>query len=228
MFTSPSTVRRTAFASWVAAWSGVVLAPLHALARFATVDGAADLETAITRAWAVPAADVLAPLLDWASPETVYVTYGKLWFPIMAIAVLAALVVRAARTPGRAERWAWRVFLIGLVLGTLGGFGSYYVSLVTPTAVDASANLLSFPGIVIGLVGSTWLGIVLLYRRFRPIATGLLLATWLVSLVVLSTVVALGAAVLPVVWAFALATRSLARQATASSAKLETAQTAEA
>jgi hypothetical protein len=76
--TPPSrTARAVARGAFVAAVTGTVLAPLHALSRHATADGAEDLESPLVRAWAEPAADVLSPLLTWSDPDTVYLTYGK-------------------------------------------------------------------------------------------------------------------------------------------------------
>lgn len=69
--------------AWVSAWVGLVAGQLHALSRFATSDGAEDLELPATAAWAVPAAKALSPLLDWGDADLVYVTYGKIWFPFV-------------------------------------------------------------------------------------------------------------------------------------------------
>jgi hypothetical protein len=64
--------------AWVVAWIGLVLAPIHALSRFATAAGSGDLDSAVVRAWAVPAARALRPLLTWSDADTVYVAYGRL------------------------------------------------------------------------------------------------------------------------------------------------------
>ena len=61
----------------------------------------------MTAAWAEPAADVLAPLLNWADPDVVYVTYGKIWFPVFLAFTLCAFVVyrrRAAAWGSRSGR----------------------------------------------------------------------------------------------------------------------------
>ncbi len=55
--------------------------------------------------------EALAPLLTWSDPQTVYLTYGKLWIPVYAASALCALVVRSHRRPGRLEAWGWRVYL---------------------------------------------------------------------------------------------------------------------
>ena len=66
--------------AWWMAWVGLVGGQLHALSRFATDDGKDDLALPLTAAWAVPAADLLDPLLSWSDPVEVYLSYGKLWF----------------------------------------------------------------------------------------------------------------------------------------------------
>ena len=144
-----------------------VWAPLHALARFATEDGKKDLESGAVRAWAEPARDALGPLLDWGSADTVYTTYGKLWFPLFLVATLSAFAVRARRGEVRgAEKWGWRVALLGYVLLTASTFGDYW----TPW-MDASFVALGLPGLLFGVFGSLALGIGLLRRGFRPRTT---------------------------------------------------------
>ena len=75
--------------------------------------------------------------------------------------------------------------------------------------MSASFAYLGIPGLLISVAGSTVLGIALLRRRYRPRPTGWLLATWLPTLVALSGLIALGAALLPMLWAWALAGRIL-------------------
>jgi hypothetical protein len=188
----------------VAACAGTILAPIHALSRFATADGAGDLDSFIVRAWAVPAARWLRPLLDWSDPMTVYITYGRVWLPILLAATACAFAIRHRRDPLRLERRGWRLALPGYVLATASVVGDYW----TPW-MDTSFAYLGIPGMLISVVGSTVLGIALLRRRFRPRLTGWLLATWLPALVALSSLIALGAALLPMLWAWALAGRIL-------------------
>jgi hypothetical protein len=194
-------IGRTAFSAAVA---GTVLAPIHALSRFATADGKEDLESGLVRAWAEPAAERLSPLLDWAGVDTVYVTYGKLWAPIFLAALLCAFAVRRRRTPTGAERWGWRLTLIGMVGMTVGVTGSYW----TPLLSEFFA--VTIPFMLTAMIGATTLGICLLRRGFRPRATPVLLALWLPLMVVLSSLIALGAATLPMVWAFGIAGWALA------------------
>ncbi len=214
MHISPTAARFIAKATWIAAWVSLVLAPLHALARFATVDGSQDLESGIVRAWAVPAADRFHSLLNWSGPDTVYLTYGKVWVPIVALTLAAAYVVRGSRDEvTRSERWAWRISFVSMWMLTLGAIGSYVGSLIDPRLVNGAAGALSFPALILSFVSFTWLGIVLLRRRFRPVATGVLLTGWIPAVLVLSSVVALGAALIPFIWAFALAARAVVANA---------------
>lgn len=190
-------------AALAAAVGGTVLAPIAALSRFATEDGKEDLESGAVRAWAEPAADALSPLLDWASPDTVYLTYGKLWTPILVATVLCAFAVRRHRTPTGAEKWGWRMTLTGLVGITVGVTTSYWTPLLD------EAFLLTLPFTLIGMIGAVVLGIGLLRRGFRPRTTGVLLILWLPAFFLLSSVIAMGAALLPILWAWAVAGWSL-------------------
>ena len=198
-----ATVGRAAF---VAAVAATVHAPVAALTRFATEEGKEDLESGVVRAWAEPAADVLAPLLEWGSADTVYLTYGKLWAPILLAAVLCAFAVRRHRTPSGAEKWGWRLTLTGITGIGIGVTTSYWTPLLD------EAFLLTIPFMLIGMIGGLVLGIGLLRRGFRPRATSVLLVAWLPAFFVLTDVIAMGAALLPVLWAFGLAGRALAAE----------------
>jgi hypothetical protein len=199
-----SAARAAGYLALVAASAGTILAPIHALSRFATADGAADLDSAVVRAWAIPAARLLRPLLDWSDPMTVYTTYGRVWLPILLAATACAFAIRRQRHPVGLERWGWRLALPGYVLATASIVGDYW----TPW-MDTSFAYLGIPGTLISVAGSTVLGIALLRRRYRPRLTGWLLATWLPAMIALSSLIALGAALLPMLWAWALAGRNL-------------------
>jgi hypothetical protein len=193
-------------AAWTAAWVGLVLAPIHALSRFATADGAGDLESSVVRAWAEPAARLLRPLLSWSDVDTVYKTYGKLWLPLLLVATICAFVVRRGRRPRGVERWGWRITLAGYVIATLSLIGDYY----TPW-MDQSFLFVGIPAILTSVLGSTVLGIALLRRGFRPRVTAWLLAVWLPLFFGLSSVIAMGAALLPMLWAWGIAGLALSR-----------------
>ena len=191
-------------AALTAAVAGTVLAPIAALSRFATAEGKEDLESGVVRAWAEPAAEVLSPLLDWAGADTVYTTYGKLWTPIFLAGLLCAFVVRRRRDPGRVETWGWRLTLTGLTGMTLGVTGSYWTPLLDEFFV------VTIPFMLIGVIGATTVGISLLRGGFRPRTTAFLLALWFPLMVVLSSVIAMGAGTLPMLWAWGVAGWALA------------------
>jgi len=199
-----STVRAAGRSAWIAAWAGVILSPIHALSRFATEEGREDLESS-SRFWAEPAAERVRPLLDWADPHTVYVTYGKGWLVLILAATVCAFLVRGTRRPHGLERVAWPVALTGLTLETVSVAGDYY----TPW-IDESFLFIGLPGMLISLIGSLLLGIALLRRRYRPRMTAWLLVLSFPLMLVLSELVAMGAAALPTLFAWGLAGRAMA------------------
>jgi hypothetical protein len=200
--------RAVGVAAWAAAWIGLVLAPIHALSRFATTDGAGDLDSSVVRAWAEPAARLLRPLLSWSDVDTVYVTYGRMWLPLIAVATACAVVVRRGHAPRGAERWVWRFTLAGYVIATLSVVGDYF----TPW-MDQSFAFVGIPGILLSVLASTVLGVALLRSGFQPRTTPLLLAAWLPLFFVLTSVIAMGAGLLPMLWAWGIAGLVLNRSA---------------
>mgnify|MGYP001616890497 CR=1 FL=1 len=182
---------------------GTVLAPIHALARYATEDGKSDLELPGPSVWAEPARNALEPILDWGSADTVYLTYGKGFVFLMAFVTLAAFAVRERRGPVHgAEKWGWRISLPGFVLLTAACLGEYW----SPW-LDESFAILAIPGLLISMIGCTVLGIALLRRGFRPRTSAVLLAGFIPLVIGLSELIALGAPLVALVWAFALALR---------------------
>lgn len=170
--------------TWITAWLGLVGGQLHALARHATPDGRGDLDQSpLTSLWSRPASEALSPLLDWADPHTVYVTYGKLWLPVCAAFTLCAFLVRAHRAPVGAERWGWRLVLTAHVLMTLSVVGDYF----TPW-IDQSFMFVGMPSAALMLLGAPLLGVALLRRGFRPRITAWLLILWLPSLLAITQV----------------------------------------
>jgi hypothetical protein len=65
--------------------------------------------------------------------------------------------------------------------------------------------------VLISLFGSTLLGAALLRRAFLPRTTGWLLVAWIPLFFGLTSVMAMGAAALPMIWAWGLAGRYLRR-----------------
>lgn len=205
---SPVGQRRIGWFAWWAAWFGLITGQLHALARHATADGAGDLAYPLTRAWAVPAADLLRPLLDWGDPDLVYVTYGKLWFPVFVAFTLAAFVVRRGRRPVGFERWAWRVALTGYVWACLGVFGDYWTQWTgEPNRLLELSFVAGLPGLLLTVVGSSLLGIALLRNGFTPRASAWLLAITFPAFFLVTQVTSMGSIALPIMFGFGLAGR---------------------
>ncbi len=153
---SPDRVPATGLAAMAGGALGLLCAPLYSLAYFATDDVAPSAESAAVQAWAEPARDLLAPLLTFASPDTVYLTYGKL-FLFVWIGMLAGLVglhARHAGHAGRLERWGFRASLVGLVLLTIGAVGAYWLGLV-----EASFAAFLVPGLLLLTFGATLFGL---------------------------------------------------------------------
>jgi len=212
MFTSAHSQRVIGRFAWVAAWVGLVVGQLHALSRHATADGKEDLDLPLTRLWSDPARDALRPLLDWANPDTVYLTYGKIWLPVFAGFALCAFVLHRRRRPAGFEKWAWRVALTGYVWAVAGVFGDYYTQFTGYNAFFDVAFVITTLGLLISLIGSTMLGIALLRNGFRPRATSWLLTLNIPLAIVILQITSMGSAILPIMFAFAIIGRQIARE----------------
>lgn len=220
MFDSIAAQRRIGRFAWAMAWFGLVAGQLHALARFATEDGKSDLDVAAVRAWAEPAADALSPLLTWSDPDTVYLTYGKLWLPVFVAFTLCAFVVRRRRREAGAlrgaETWAWRIVLPAYVLACVSVAAEYW-SMWTSIDDDLldTIFLASVPVMLVTMLGSTFLGIVLVRRGLR--LPGWLLAIAFPGVFVISSITSLGSVVLPLAFAFGILGRRLGAEPAQSS-----------
>lgn len=213
MFESRQARRRIGRFAWVMAWVGLVLGQLHALARFAIPEHAEDLEYPLTAAWAVPAMDALRPLLDWGDPDLVYVTDGKIWLPVFVAFTLCAFVVRRGRRPAPFETWAWRVALTGYSIGCLAVFLDYWTQWTGDYNVLFVAGwFVTVPALLLILLGSTLLGLALLLRRFRPVLPALLLVAIVPLAAGIVQVTSLGSSALPVMFAFGILGRRIARE----------------
>jgi len=196
--------------AWVMAWVGLVVGQLHAMARHNTADGKEDLQLWTTRVWSDPARDFFKPLLDWANPDAVYLTYGKIWLPVFVAFTLCAFAVRRRRRPVGFEKWTWRIALTGYVLACVGVFCDYWTQWDSYNAFFDVAFLITLPGFLLTLIGSTLLGIALLRRGFVPRSSAWLLALTLPLAIGIMEVTSMGSAALPVMFAFGIAGRRLA------------------
>ena len=208
--THSTTVGRYA---WWSAWVGLVGGQLHALSRFETADGRADLELPLTAAWAEPAVELLRPLLDWGDPDLVYVTYGKIWLPVFLGFFLCAVLVRHRRRPQGFEKWVWRVVLLGYGWAVVAVALTYWTQWTgSYNALFDLAFLVTLPGILVTLLGSSVLGLTLLLNGFRSRASAVLLLGAFPLALAITQVTSLGNAALPVVFAFAICGRRIIRE----------------
>lgn len=202
--------------AWAAAWVALVVGQLHALSRHNTADGAGDLSNPLTRVWSDPARAALRPLLDWADVDTVYLTYGKIWLPVYVAFTLCALVVHRRRNPVGFERWAWRVALVGYVTLCVGVFLDYYTQW-TGYLSDVVGGLffgVTMVAMLLSFIGSTMLGIALLRRGGTPKLPAWLLALTIPLAIAVLAFTSFGSALLPVMFAFGLLGRRIAREQT--------------
>ena len=212
MLESPQAQRRVGRFAWVMAWVGLVVGQVHALARHATADGKEDLSSGWTAAWAKPAARALRPLLDWGDPDLVYVTYGKIWFPVFLSSALAAYVVYRRRAPRGFEAWVWRFALFGYALAALATFLDYWTQWTGEYNVLFDVGwIVTIPGFLLSMLGSTVLGITLLVHRERPALPAVLLALTIPLTFGIVQVTSMGSSALPRLFAFGILGRRIAR-----------------
>lgn len=207
--------------AWVMAWVGLVVGQLHALARFRTPEGRSDvdpIEYPWVAAWAVPADDRLSPLLDWGSAGLVYVHYGKVWFPVFLAFTLCALAVYRRRQAHGFERWAWRAAVTSYSAATLGVFLSYWTQWTgdydgagLEATLFSASTWIMFPSMLLMLLTTTILGVTLLAERTRPVFPAALLASVVPAGLVITQVTSLGSVAVPVMFAFGILGRRVAR-----------------
>lgn len=208
---SAESQRRAGRFAWAMAWFGLVMGQLHALARHNTADGKEDLQLPLTAWWSDPARKALKPLLDWADPDTVYLTYGKIWLPIFLAFALCALVVYRRRQPAGFEKWVWRVVLFGYALGVVSVAADYWTQWTSYNAIFELAFVaLTIPAFAIIMIGSNVLGITLLVKGFRPVLPAVLLALQIPLALGILQFTSMGNAALPVMFAFAVLGRRIA------------------
>ena len=191
--------------AWWSAWAGLVLGQLHALSRHRTEEGREDLELSTTAVWAEPAGDALSPLLDWADPDLVYVTYGKIWLPVFLGFFLCAVLVRHRRRPQGFEKWAWRVVLLGYAWAVLAVTTTYWTQWTGQynSLLDA-AFLAGVPGLLLTIIGSSVLGVTLLVKGFRPRLPAALLASAFPLALAITSFTSMGSVALPIAFAFGI------------------------
>ena len=197
--------------AWASAWVALVVGQLHALARHRTEDGQGDLDLTTTRFWAEPAGRLARPLLDWGSPDLVYVTYGKLWLPLFLAFTACAFVCYRQRRPAGKERWVWRTVLFAYCGACVSVAAEYWLQWGSETSdLLDTVFLVTVPFVLLTVLSSTVLGVVLLVKRFEPRTPAVLLALTMPGLVVIPMVTSLGNITLPILFAFGILGRRLA------------------
>jgi hypothetical protein len=204
---TPSRTVLAARLAMAGAVTSLVLVPLHGLARFNTDFGHKDLDECCVAWWGRPGLDALHPLITWSDPYSVYLWYGRIWVLLIGAAAFCAFAVHAVLRPvNRTQTWAWRAVLTGLVLETVGIGGAFF----SPW-LDQFYLGVGLPGVTLGLIGGTVLGISSLRRGPLPRFTAVILTLGIVNEVVLSAFVYAGGAVVPMLFAWAIAGRAAAR-----------------
>lgn len=143
---------------------------------------------------------------------------GQRLAPGFVAFTLCAFVVARARQPERLERWAWRVFLTGCVIGCVGVLLEYWTQWTGRVEGDglearifAFAFVFAMVGLPLIVLGATAVGIVLLVKGFSPVVPALLLAAMVPLDLAIAQVTSMGSLLLPVMFAFGLLGRRLAR-----------------
>ena len=199
---SSSAARGISRFAWVMAAVGTVVGQVHALARAQAHPGDFE-ESPLARAWGEPATQALQPLLTWSDPWTVYVTYGKVWFPVCVAFLAAAYLCFRRREPEGAERRLWQSALAAYGILTLSVVGDYFTPWMDQMFIVGVVAMLA-----IGF-GGIALGIVMLRNGFRPRVTPLLLMVFLPFLFAITEVTSLGSALLPLMWGWAIAAQAV-------------------
>ncbi|MHA6667705.1 hypothetical protein ACX3O0_02415 [Homoserinimonas sp. A447] len=212
MFASRNAQKAIGRSAWIMAWVGLVVGQLHSLARHATADGQEDLESPLISAWSEPLSSALAPLLTWAPADTVYLTYGKIWVFAFIAFTLCAVVVYRRRHPRGFEKVMWRIVLAGYAVGTVATFGQYFGQWTSYNLIGDVSFALTIPSFLVILLGTTILGITLLFKGFHPRATAWLLALQLPLAVGILQVTSMGSAALPIMFAFGIAGLQISRE----------------
>ena len=199
-----------------AALLGSLVAPVVAVSYLHTPEGVEYLEQPSIAAWVGPATVLLRPLLDGLGVDRVYLVGTQAMAVLWLATVAAALAVARRRRPAGLERVWWWIALLGYAWFTAGllGFG-LLAGLLPPTDAVMDGIFLAgmLPGLLVSLIGSTLLGVGMLRRRDPDRGAAWLLALavplWLFANLVLGHN---SIGLLPLMWAWALASRSAVRR----------------
>jgi hypothetical protein len=167
---SPKLIRWGGLAAMLGGILGIVIPPFFGVAHAATKAGAESLENPLVAVWSEPFAQIFSPLLTFAPPYVVYLTYGKIFlFEILGFLVgLLALHARQAPRAGGLEKWGFRVALVGCVLVIVGLIGAVWVGTFWVGAVGFSYFAFVVPAYLLMVVGWTLFGIGTLRAKVAP------------------------------------------------------------
>lgn len=170
---------------------GILYAPFYALSYFATEDGKASLESGMAQSLNDTLAPTLEPFLTFASPNTVYLTYGKA-FTFVLIGWMVGLSIlhsmQAARS-GRTEKWGYRLTFIGSALAFVGSIGVYWFGSLWWGIIDVFFVAFMVPSLLLFGIGYMLFGIGTFRTGIAPrLGAVLLAAGGLPGIIVLSVV----------------------------------------
>jgi hypothetical protein len=122
------------------------------------------------------------------------------------------------RQPAGVEKWAWRFAITAYALASVSVFLEYWTQWTGEYNGDGIegtlftlAWLMTVPSLLMVLLSLTILGVTLLVKRFRPIPPAVLLALLIPLAFAIMQVTSMGSAALPVMFAFGLLGRRIAR-----------------
>ena len=120
--------------------------------------------------WTEPFARVFGPLLTFAPPDTVYMTYGRLVSLVTLgfMAGLLALHARQASQAGRLEKWGFGVTFAGVALSIVGFIGTLWLGSIWAGLMDVAFLAFLFPGQVLMMFGWTLFGVGTLKANVAP------------------------------------------------------------
>jgi hypothetical protein len=149
---------------------GIVIPPFLSVAWFATKGGAESSEHPLVAVWVEPFSHAFGPLLGFAPPYVVYLTYGKIFLLKTLGFLVGLLALHAWQAPraGGLEKWGFRVALVGTVLLMVGLIGAFWVGTIWVGAVGFSYFAFVVPAYLLMVVGWTLFGIGTLRAEVAP------------------------------------------------------------
>jgi hypothetical protein len=167
---SPKLIRRGGLSAMLGGILGLLASPFLSVAWFATQGGAGLSANSLVTVWTEPFTRMFSPLLTFAPPETVYMTYGKV-VSLVALGFMAGLVAlhaRQASRAGRLEKWGFGVTFAGLALSIVGLLGTLWLGSIWPGLMDIAFLAFLFPGQFLMMIGWSLFGVGTLMANVAP------------------------------------------------------------